>query len=99
MPARSICRRGLRTGSSTVCRFKGRNADAQTVGRELRVRGAVTGRVKFLGERLIVNAELVDSSDGSQIWGEQYNRPLDDIVALQEEISREIAEALRLKLT
>ncbi len=84
---------------STVYRFKGRGADAQTVGRELRVRGAVTGRVKFVSDRLIVNAELVDANDGSQVWGEQYNRPLDDIVALQEEMSREIADALRIKLT
>lgn len=84
---------------STVYRFKGRIADAQTVGRELRVRGVVTGRVKFVNDRLIVNAELVDASDGSQVWGEQYNRPLDDIVQLQEEMSREIAEALRIKLT
>lgn len=84
---------------STVFRFKGRGADAQTVGRELRVRGVVTGRVKFVGDRLIVNAELADANDGSQLWGEQYNRPLADIVALQEEISREIADALRLKLT
>jgi len=84
---------------STVFRFKGRGADAQTVGRELRVRGVVTGRVKFVGDRLIVNAELADAGDGSQLWGEQYNRPLHDIVALQEEISREIADALRLKLT
>jgi eukaryotic-like serine/threonine-protein kinase len=84
---------------STVFRFKGRGADAQTVGRELRVRGVVTGRVKFVGERLIVNAELADANDGAQLWGEQYNRPLHDIVALQEEISHEIAEALRVKLT
>jgi len=84
---------------STVFRYKGRGADAQTVGRELRVRGVVTGRVKFVADRLIVNAELVDANDGSQVWGEQYNRPLDDIVQLQEEMSREIADALRIKLT
>jgi serine/threonine protein kinase/tetratricopeptide (TPR) repeat protein len=84
---------------STVFRFKGRAADALTVGRELRVRGVVTGRVKFVGDRLIVNAELVDANDGAQLWGEQYNRPLADLVQLQEEMSREIAEALRIKLT
>src|SRR5262245_10718756 len=56
---------------STVFRFKGR--DAQTVGRELRVRGVVTGRVKFVGDRLIVNAELVDANDGAQLWGAQFN--------------------------
>jgi serine/threonine-protein kinase len=84
---------------STVFRFKGRGADAQTVGRELRVRGVVTGRVKSLGDRLVVNAELVDATDGAQLWGEQYNRPLADLVHLQEEMSNEIAEALRIKLT
>ena len=84
---------------STVFRFRGRNADARTVGRELRVRGVVTGRVKFLGDRLVVNAELVDANDGAQLWGDQFNRPLADMVQLQEEMSRDIAEALRIKLT
>jgi eukaryotic-like serine/threonine-protein kinase len=84
---------------STVFRYKGRDLDAQAVGRELRVRAVLTGFVKQVGERLQINVELVDSVDGAQLWGETYNRPLADLMTLQEEMSAEIVEKLRLKLT
>jgi serine/threonine protein kinase/Flp pilus assembly protein TadD len=84
---------------STAFRYKNRDADAQAVGRELRVRAVLSGRLQQLGERLLISVELVDSLDGSQLWGETYNRELADLVQLQEEMSREIAEKLRLKLT
>jgi serine/threonine protein kinase/tetratricopeptide (TPR) repeat protein len=84
---------------STVFRYKDRDADPQTVGRELRVRAVLTGRLQHIGDRLIINVELVDASDGSQIWGETYNRQLPDLVQVQDEMSREIVEKLRLKLT
>src|ERR1051325_3169619 len=84
---------------STAFRYKNRDADAQAVGRELRVRPVLSGRLQQLGERLLISVELVDSLDGSQLWGETYNRELADLVQLQEEMSREIAEKLRLKLT
>jgi serine/threonine protein kinase/tetratricopeptide (TPR) repeat protein len=84
---------------STAFRYKGRDTDAQTVGRELRVRAVLSGRLQHVGDRLIVSVELVDSLDGSQLWGETYNRPMSDLVQLQEEMSREIADALRLRLT
>ncbi|HYI12699.1 MAG TPA: protein kinase [Thermoanaerobaculia bacterium] len=84
---------------STVFRYKNRDADAQTVGRELRVRAVLTGVVKQIGERLQINVELVDSIDGAQLWGESYDRKLADLMKLPEEISREIADKLRIKLT
>lgn len=84
---------------STVFRYKGREVDAQSVGRELRVRAVLTGFVKHIGDRLQINVELVDSVDGAQLWGETYNRPLADLMTLQEEMSGEIVEKLRLKLT
>src|SRR5688572_28550015 len=84
---------------STVFRYKNRDVDAQSVGRELRVRAVLTGVVKQIGDRLRINVELVDSLDGSQLWGETYNRELADLVAMQEEMSNEIAEKLRVKLT
>jgi TolB-like protein/Tfp pilus assembly protein PilF len=84
---------------STVFRYKGREADPQEVGRDLGVRAVFIGRVHQLDGNLIVGAELVDVTDGSQLWGEKYNRKLSDIFALQEEISNEISEKLRLKLT
>lgn len=84
---------------STVFRYKNRNLDAQAIGRELRVRAVLTGIVKHVGDRLQINVELVDSLDGSQLWGESYNRQIADLVKLPEEMSREISEKLRIKLT
>lgn len=89
---------------STVFRYKNRDGqsrdmDAQSIGRELRVRAVLTGFVKQIGERLQINVELVDSADGAQLWGETYNRQLADLMTLQEEMSSEIVEKLRLKLT
>jgi len=84
---------------STVFRYKSRDVDAQTVGRELRVRAVLSGRLQHVGDHLIVSVELVDSLDGSQLWGETYNRAMSDLLRLQEEISGEIVDALRLRLT
>ena len=84
---------------STVFRYKGREVDAQTAGAELGVSAVLTGRVLLRGDSLIIKTELVDTQDGSQLWGEHYNRKLSDIFAVEEEISREISEKLRLKLS
>jgi serine/threonine-protein kinase len=84
---------------STVFRYKGREADPREVGRDLNVRAVLTGRVLNRGELLIIKVELVDAFDGSQLWGEQYNRKLADIFSIEEEISKEISEKLRLKLS
>jgi serine/threonine protein kinase/tetratricopeptide (TPR) repeat protein len=84
---------------STVFRYKHRDADALTIGRELRVRAVLTGVVKAAGDRLQISVELVDAGDGSQLWGETYTRDMSDLVKLPDEISREIAEALRVRLT
>ena len=84
---------------STVFRYRGRDADAQAVGRELRVRAVLTGRVQHVRDRLLVNVELVDAVDGSLLWGEAYNNELADLIELQTRMSGEIAEKLRLRLT
>jgi hypothetical protein len=52
-----------------------------------------------LGEKLIIRSELVKVSDGSQLWGEQYNRSPNDILAIQDEIAKAISESLKFKLT
>ena len=91
---------GLRImARSTISRYKGRDADPQQVGRELGVRAVLTGRVLHRGDLLIVKSELVDGRDGSRLWGENYSRTLSDILAIEEEISREISEKLRLKIS
>ena len=83
----------------TVFRYKGREADAYNVGRELNVRAVVTGRVMQRGEALIVSAELMDVVQESHLWGERYNRKLDDIFEVEAEVARQISEKLRLRLT
>ena len=84
---------------STVFRYKSPNIDPQQVGRELGVRAVLTGRVLHFGERLVVNAELIDVANESQLWGEQYNRKPADIFEVQEEISKEISQKLLSKLS
>jgi TolB-like protein/Tfp pilus assembly protein PilF len=84
---------------STVFRYKGRDVDPQDVGRELGVRAVLAGRVIHLGNKLIIRTELIDAAEGRHIWGDQYDREPSDIIAVQEEISREISEKLRLRLT
>jgi TolB-like protein/Tfp pilus assembly protein PilF len=83
---------------TTVFRYKGKETDPQKIGRDLNVRAMVTGRVQQRGDNLIIQAELVDVQNGSQLWGGQFNRKLADVIGIQEEISKEISEKLRLKL-
>ena len=84
---------------ASVFRYKVREADPQVVGRELAVRAVLLGRVAQLKDTLSIWTELVDARDGSHLWGEQYHRKLADIFAIQEGISQEISENLRLRLT
>ena len=83
---------------TTAFRFKDRAADPGRVGRELGVRVVLTGRVAARGNTLIVGAELIDAACESQLWGAKYNRRIEDIFAVLEEIAQEIASKLRLHL-
>ncbi len=83
----------------TVFRFKGRETNPQTVGRELGVGAIFKGRVTQRGDTLNISAELINSRDGSHIWGQMYDRKLADMATLREEIAGEMASALRLRLT
>ncbi len=84
---------------STVFRYKGKEVEAQQVGVELSVRAVLMGRVLAISDQLVIGVELVDSRDGSQLWGEHYNRKSTDIFAVQEQISKEIVQTLRLRLS
>jgi TolB-like protein len=84
---------------STVFHFKGREVDPREVGRQLGVRAVMSGRLLRQGDHLIVRTELVNVADGTQLWGGEYDRELGDVLGLQQDISREISEKLRLKLT
>jgi serine/threonine protein kinase/tetratricopeptide (TPR) repeat protein len=84
---------------STVFRYKGGKIEPRVAGSELGVRAIVTGRMIQRASSLLISVELVEVATGTQLWGGRYNRTLDNILALQEEISNEISERLRLQLT
>ena len=84
---------------STAYRHKGREGDAQGVGKELGVRSVLTGRIVRRGEALVVRAELVDVVHGWQLWGDQFVRQRGDLLALEDEIARKISATLQLRLT
>jgi TolB-like protein/DNA-binding winged helix-turn-helix (wHTH) protein/Tfp pilus assembly protein PilF len=83
---------------STVFRYKGQEIHPQEVGRELGVRTVAVGKILVDGENLTLTMQLVDVANGWQLWGEQYNRKLSDLVQIQEQIARNIAGNLPLKL-
>jgi TolB-like protein/tetratricopeptide (TPR) repeat protein len=74
--------------------FKGRNTDIKQIARALNVRGIVEGSVRQVGQRVRIAAELVDASNGFQIWSESYDRELTDILSLQADIAHSITEAV-----
>jgi eukaryotic-like serine/threonine-protein kinase len=84
---------------SSVFRYKDREVEPQTVGRELSVQSVITGRVSRRGNRLTVDVELVDARDNRRLWGELYERDPADLPKLQVEIAREAAAKLRSQLT
>ncbi len=84
---------------ASVFRYQGQPVDAQKVGQDLNVRTVFTGRLVQLGDRLIIKVDLSDVAGGWQLWGEQYQRKLSDILAMQDEIATEISNALSIKLT
>ncbi|HEX5269658.1 MAG TPA: tetratricopeptide repeat protein, partial [Gemmataceae bacterium] len=79
--------------------FKGKNEDVRRVGERLNVRTVLEGSVRRAGSRLRVSAQLVSTADGYQLWSEVYDRQMEDVFAIQDEIARSIAAALRVILT
>jgi TolB-like protein/Tfp pilus assembly protein PilF len=83
----------------TVFTYKGKEIDPRKVGRDLNVEAVVTGRILQKGDNLVISADLVKVSDGTQLWGKQFTRSASDLLIVQSEISREISDRLRLHLT
>lgn len=79
--------------------FKYKGKEPQEAANALGVEAILTGRVLQRGDNLLISVELIDARDRTQVWGEQYNRRATDVLQVQAEISREIAENLRLQLT
>jgi eukaryotic-like serine/threonine-protein kinase len=84
---------------NSVMRYKGRQTDAQAIGRELGVEAVVTGRVSQRADGLVISVEMVNVTDNSRLWGGRYDRKLSDLLAVQSEISREVVSKLRMRLT
>jgi serine/threonine protein kinase len=84
---------------SLAFRYKGLQVDPATVGAALNVRTILTGRMTRQGDVLTIQAELVDTTTESQVWGEQFRQSIADLMTVQQEIAWHISEALRLKLT
>ena len=78
--------------------FKGKHVDLLQVARQLRVSHLLEGSVRKAGNRVRITAQLIDGSTNEHVWAERYDRDLDDVFALQDEISQAIVAALKLKL-
>jgi len=90
----------LRVASRTSAfAFKGKNEDIGEIGRKLRVATVLEGSVRKAGSRLRVTAQLVSVADGNNLWSERYDRQLEDVFAIQDEIAENIVRALRVVLS
>jgi len=82
-----------------VARYKNQTVDPRQAARDLNVRAIVTGRVVQRGDRVSVQAEMIDAANVAQLWGDHFDRSVADMMSVQAEISKAIAENLRLQLT
>ena len=83
---------------NTAFTFKGKHVDVPQVARQLKVSHVLEGSVRKAGGRVRITAQLIDGATGGHVWAERYDRDLNDIFALQDEISQAIVAALKLKL-
>lgn len=83
---------------SVVAGYKGREMDPRKIGQELNVRAVVTGRLRRHGDIITIQADLIDLQNVAQLWGQHYDHKLSDVMLVQDDISRDIFENLRLKL-
>jgi adenylate cyclase len=90
---------GMRVASRTSSfRFRDSDTDAREIGRALNVAAIMEGSVRKAGDRVRVTAQLIDAGNGYHLWSENFDRRLEDIFAIQEEIARSVARALRVTL-
>lgn len=83
---------------SSVFRYKGRDVDPQTVAQDLNVEAVVMGRIVQRGDQLVISSELIDARNNHNLWGEQYDRKVADVLAVQGEITQAISSRLRQRL-
>jgi len=83
---------------SSAFQFKGKNEDLRSVGQKLGVTNILEGSIRKEGDRVRITAELTKADDGFQLWSETYDRTIDDVLSMEDEISRATAGALKIKL-
>ncbi|HJT81952.1 MAG TPA: tetratricopeptide repeat protein [Chthoniobacterales bacterium] len=83
----------------TAFHYKGRNVDPRRVGRDLAVTEVLTGKVRQVQDALSVQVDLVDASTGAQLWGDEYNRKMTDLIQVKQTIAQEVAQNLKLQLS
>ena len=84
---------------ASVFHYKGREVDPQTVGKDLKVQAVVTGRIVQRSDHLIISSELIDARTNRNLWGDQYDRKLSDVLAVQQDITSAISSKLRERLS
>ena len=84
---------------SSVFRYKGKDTDARTIGKELGVQAILNGRVIQRGDQLSLSLELIDAQTENVIWTDQYDRKSSDLVSLQNDIARDVSSKLKTKLS
>jgi len=91
---------GLKVMSgASVFRFKGKTRDLRAIAATLRVRTLLVGRLEERAGTVSISMEMIDPSDSRQLWGAQYTRTASDIVSIDEDISREVSQSVRLRIT
>ncbi len=91
---------GLHVPARTSCfAFRGTNVDAREIGRRLGVDALLEGSIRKAENRLRITVQLIDAQNGYRLWSERFDRELDDIFAIQDEIARHVVDALGLSLT
>jgi len=84
---------------NTVFRFKGSEIDVEEVGRNLSVQALLLGRVTQRGDNVTLHLQLVNAATGENLWGEQYDRKMQDLAVLQKEITRDVSQKLQTRLS
>jgi TolB-like protein len=86
------------TGRTSSFSFKGRNEDLRSIAKQLAVANLLEGSIRKDGNRLRITAQLIDGHDGAHLWSKTYERELQDVFTLQDEVSRDVAQALAVRL-
>jgi len=84
---------------TTIMQYKGSSSSLREIGEELGVATVLEGEVQRIGDRVRINAQLIDAENDVHLWAEQYNRELTDVFAIQSDVAQQIAAALRTRLT